>query len=121
MGYMRRVALTIAALAVQASIAGAVAQAQAPAAYAPALDRAVVTVATPELPNGRSPEARSRWHALRSESSQILGRVADRDGLSVQTAIPEVGQLSVELGPGGLPALKRSLADDPRVESVRPY
>jgi serine protease len=120
MGYMRRVALTIAGLAVQASIAGAVAQAQAPAAYAPALDRAVVTVATPELPNGRSPEARSRWHALRSESSQILGRVADRDGLSVQTVIPEVGQLSVELGPGGLPALKRSLADDPRVESVRP-
>ncbi|HEX3563313.1 MAG TPA: S8 family serine peptidase, partial [Solirubrobacterales bacterium] len=117
---MRRAALTIAALAAPAVIAAAVAQAQAPATDASALDRAVVTVDTPGLPSGRSPEARSRWHELRSESSQILGRVADRDGLSVETAIPEIGQLSVELGPGGLPALKRILADDPRVESVRP-
>src|SRR3954452_4360819 len=98
---MRRGALTIAALAAPAVIAAAVAQAQAPATDASALDRAVVTVDTPGLPNGRSPEAPGRWHELRSESSQILGRVADRDGLSVETAIPEIGQLSVELGPGG--------------------
>lgn len=117
---MRRAALIIAALAVPVVIAAAVAQARPSAADAPALDRAVVIIDTPELPSGRSLEARSRWHELRSESNQILGRVADRDGLSVETVIPEIGQLSVDLGPGGLPALKRSLADDPRVESVRP-
>jgi subtilisin family serine protease len=38
----------------------------------------------------------------------------------VETAVPEIGMLSVELGPGGLPALRRELSGDPRVQSVRP-
>ena len=114
---MRRVALTSAA--VLAITVAAAAQAK-PAAEGSALERAVVIVDTPTLPTGRSPEARSRWHDLRSESSRILGRVADRDDLDVETAIPEVGILSVDLGPGGLAALKRELAGDPRVESVHP-
>jgi serine protease len=84
------------------------------------LDRAVVLVATPDLPTGRSPEARSRWHELRSDSSRILGGIASRNGLDVETAIPEIGLLGVDLGAGGLPALRARLADDPRIRSVRP-
>jgi serine protease len=120
MGDMRRGAFTIAAVAALAVTMAASAQAEPSTSTAPALDRAVVMVATPDLPTGTSLAARSRWHDLRSESSQTLGRVADRNGLSVETAIPEIGMLSVELGPGGLPALRRELAGDPRVESVRP-
>jgi serine protease len=120
MSGMRRAALTIAALAALAVPATAVAQAQRVSSPSPADGRAVVMVTTPDLPSGRSPAARSRWHELRSESSRTLGRLADRDGLEVETAIPEIGLLSVDLGPGGLPALKRALAGDPRVESVRP-
>ena len=46
--------------------------------------------------------------------------MAAREGLDIETAVPEIGMPSVDLGPGGLPALRRALADDPRVESVRP-
>jgi subtilisin family serine protease len=80
--------------------------------------RAVVLVSTPELPTGDGPRARSRRHELRSRSRAILDRVTERNGLRVETAVPEIGLLSVELGPGGLPALRRRLAADPRVESV---
>jgi serine protease len=118
MGAMRRATLTVAAV-VALTIAAA-AQAQEPQGGSAALGRAVVIVDTPALPTGQSAEARARWHDLRADSSRILGRVADRDDLQVETAIPEVGILSVEVGPGGLPELKQSLADDPRVESVRP-
>src|SRR5436190_205352 len=69
---------------------------------------------------GRSPAARARWHELRSESSEILGRVAGTHALAVETAIPEIGLLSVSTPRGGLPALKARLAGDPRVVSVRP-
>jgi serine protease len=117
MGVMRRVVLTVAALAALSTAVAATAGAQT---SAPALTRAVILVSTPDLPAGRSPEARARWHELRGESSEVLDRVADRNDLRVATAIPEIGQLSVDLGPGGLPALRRSLAGDPRVESVRP-
>jgi serine protease len=116
---MHRAGLTIAALAALAVTTTGAAQAQE-ANEPPSLSRAVVTVDTPDLPDGRSPAGRTRWHELRSQSSRLLGRVADRDGLAVETAIPEIGLLSVDLGPGGLPALRRSLAGDPRVESVRP-
>ncbi len=112
--------LTIAALAALAVGAAAVAQAREPTVSSTELNRAVVIVHTPELPSGRSAAARSRWHALRAGSSEILGSVADRNSLAVETAIPEIGQLSVDLGRGGLPALRARLAGDPRVESVRP-
>jgi serine protease len=114
---MRRVALTVAALAALSIVIAATAGARP---SAPVLTRAVVMVSTPDLPAGQSPKARVRWHDLRADSSEILDRVADRNGLRVATSIPEVGELSVALGPGGLPALRRSLAGDPRVESVRP-
>lgn len=94
--------------------------AQAPRSGSAASGRAVVLVDTPSLPGGDATAARARWHELRSVSSGILVRVADRDGLDVASAVPEIGMLSVEVGPGGLPALKRELAGDPRVESVRP-
>jgi subtilisin family serine protease len=57
---------------------------------------------------------------VRSRSQTILDRVAERDGLEVKSSIPEVGQLSVELGTAGLTGLRNRLADDPRVEAVRP-
>jgi serine protease len=53
-------------------------------------------------------------------SRGTLDRVAAADDLSVATAVPEIGMLAVELGPGGLPELRRDLAGDPRVLSVRP-
>ncbi len=99
--------------------AATIAQAE-PSSPSGSLGRAVVMVSTPDLPTGDSAETRARWHQVRSQSSDILGRVANRDDLDVQTAVPEIGMLSVDLGPGGLPALKRTLAGDPRVESVRP-
>jgi serine protease len=112
--------LTSAGIMALAVAAAGAAEAQPASSSASVSDRAVVLVDTPDLPGGTSPAARSRWHEMRSESSRILWRVADRDGLAVETAIPEIGMLSVELGPGGLPALRRELAGDPRVESVRP-
>ncbi len=116
---MSRAGLRIAALAALAVTATGAARAQGTDEL-PAPSRAVVIVDTPDLPDGRSPSARTRWHELRSESNRILGAVADREGLAVKTAIPEVGLLSVDLGPGGLPALRRRLAGDPRVRSVGP-
>jgi subtilisin family serine protease len=98
----------------------AVAGAEPPSSGSADANRAVVLVATPDLPSGRSPVARSRWHDFRAEASGILGRVADRNNLAVENAIPEIGELSVNSGPGGLPALRSRLAGDPRVESVRP-
>jgi subtilisin family serine protease len=117
MGAMRRVAFIVAALAT--ALAGQAAMAAA-GTTSRSIDRAVVMVSTPELPAGDGAGARSRWHALRARSRSILDRVADRHGLAVETAIPEIGLLSVELGRNGLPGLRRRLAGDPRVRSVKP-
>jgi serine protease len=117
---MRRAALTIAAVATLVAAAAGVGEARPASSGTPARDRAVVLVATPDLPSGRTASARTRWHELRAASSGILGRVAHRNGLAVETAVPEVGLLSVDLPSGGLQALRASLADDPRVESVHP-
>jgi serine protease len=118
---MRRVALTAAALAATV-LAGVTASASLSATHdpGPQTGRAIVLVSTPDLPTGRSAAARGRWHALRDRSQAILDQVAQRDGLTVESRVPEVGMLSVKLGPGGLPALRATLADDPRVESVSP-
>jgi serine protease len=121
---MRRVRLTYAAI-------GGVVIAIATAAASPALSaspeqpdpetgRAIVTVSTPDLPSGRSAAAWQRWHRLRDRSRGLLARLAERNDLSIQTSVPEVGMLGVELGDGGLAALRQELADEPRVESVRP-
>ena len=120
MGGMRRAALTTAALGALVLAATGTAGARAPASGSAASGRAVVLVDTPSLPKGDSAAARASWHELRSVSSGILGRVADRASLEVSSAVPEIGMLSVELGPGGLPALRRKLAGDPRVQSVHP-
>jgi serine protease len=82
--------------------------------------RAVVLVSTPDLPTGRSDAARERWQVLRERSADILDRVAQRDGLTVASSVPEIGLLSVKLPPGGLAALRDELASDPRVDSVHP-
>jgi serine protease len=118
MGGMRRAVLIGAALGVLVLAATAAAQPSRPAGGV--TGRAVVLIDTPELPTGGGVAARSHWHRLRADSSRILGRVAARDGLVVENAIPEIGLLSVDLGPGGLPALRSRLEGDPRVESVRP-
>jgi serine protease len=121
MSEMRRAALTIAGVAtlIVASAAAAQAQSADPGANA-AVTRAVVIVSTPALPSGRSAGARARWHELRSDSHGILDRVARRNELRVESSNAEIGALGVELGPGGLTALRRDLAGDPRVEAVRP-
>jgi serine protease len=86
----------------------------------PETGQAIVTVATPELPSGRSAAARQRWHVLRDRSRGLLEGVAARNDLAARTLIPEIGMFSVGLGAGGLAALRSNLADEPRVESVRP-
>jgi serine protease len=120
MGVLRRAALTGAILAA-AVTAGTAAAADDPAAsMATGPAQAVILLSTPELPSGRSQRARERWHELRARSREILDRTASANDLSVDSAVPEVGLLAVDLGPGGLPALRRELAADPRVLSVHP-
>jgi subtilisin family serine protease len=118
---MRRVVLTAATLAA-VIFAGVAASTSFSATPAPGTDtgRAIVLVSTPDLPTGGSAVARARWHRLRDRSQAILAEVAQRDDLTVQSTVPEIGMLSVELGPGGLPALRTRLAGDPSVESVHP-
>ncbi len=82
--------------------------------------QAIVTVSTLELPSGRSAAARHRWVRLRDRSRGLLEGVAARNDLAVRTWIPEIGMFSVDLGPGGLAALRSQLADEPGVRSVRP-
>jgi subtilisin family serine protease len=94
-----------------------------PALAAPSSDgagQAIVTVSTPELPSGQSVAARERWKQLRAVSSQKLGAVADRNDLRVVARTPEIGQLVVDLGAGGIAALRERLASDPSVERVLP-
>jgi subtilisin family serine protease len=55
-----------------------------------------------------------------THSPAILDRVAARNDLPVATTAPEIGMLAVDLPAGGLPELRRQLAGDPRVLSVRP-
>ncbi|MGH2983994.1 MAG: S8 family peptidase, partial [Solirubrobacterales bacterium] len=86
----------------------------------PETGQAIVTVSTPELPSARSAAARQRWQRLRDRSRGLLEGVAERNDLAVMTWIPEIGILSVDLGRGGLAALRAELADEPRVQSVRP-
>jgi serine protease len=119
MGVLRRAALTAAILGLTIAAASAGA-ADVDGGRTMAPTRAVVLVSTPELPTGESSAARQRWHEVRSRSRAILDRVAASDDLRVDSATPEIGMLAVDLGPGGLPALRRELADDPRVRSVRP-
>jgi serine protease len=119
MGVLRRAALTGAILAA-ALTAGAAAASDDAATVSTGRAQAVILLSTPELPSGRSQRARERWHELRARSREILDRTASANDLSVDSAVPEVGLLAVDLGPGGLPALRRELAADPRVLSVQP-
>ena len=82
--------------------------------------QAVIFVSTPDLPSDPDdPASARRWRELRSRSEEILNRVADRNDLDLEHAIPEIGMLSVNLGSGGVPGLRRHLAGDPRVEKVK--
>jgi serine protease len=91
-----------------------------PEAHAPETGQAIVAVSTPELPSGRSFAARQRWERLRDRSAGLLEGVAERNDLEVELRIPEIGMLVVDLGAGGLPALRRDLEGEPRVEAIRP-
>ena len=107
MSEMRRALPTIAAVAALAVAGAAAAQAQpAGGGETQQTGRAAVMVSTPDLPTGRSPAARARWHEQRSDSRGLLDRVADRNALEVESANPEIGALSVAVGPGGLAALR---------------
>ncbi|HKH23676.1 MAG TPA: S8 family serine peptidase [Solirubrobacterales bacterium] len=120
MGVVRRAALTLCALAASIAAGTATAADGGASLDLSAVERAVVRVATPKLPVGRDRAARERWRELRFRSQAILDRVAAGDNLSVETAVPELGLLSVDVGSGGFTALRGRLAADPRVESVRP-
>ena len=95
-----------------------------PAAAAPsgqaaaATGRAIVEVATPSLPPGKSVAARRSWRNKRERAADILTRVSERNRLQVVSRIPETGQLTVRLGAGGIEGLRRRVGADPRVESV---
>jgi serine protease len=125
---MRGARLTVAAiggLALALLVATAdPARSAAPAVPAPAgqpeTGQAIVSVSTPELPSGRSAAARERWRLLRGRSREVLDRVAGRNDLAIRSRTPEIGQLVVDLGAGGLRALRHSLEDEPSVESVHP-
>jgi serine protease len=121
MGEMRSALPAGVVLAAAALLTIAVsATAASPARDDTAADRAVVTVATPELPPGRSAEARARWSVLRQRSQEILDRIAAREDLDVILAIPEIGQLVVDAGPGSVGELRSRLSADPAVERVQP-
>ena len=119
MGVLRRAVLTASILAL-AGASGSAAAADPGTAASAEPAQAVILVSTPELPSGRSASARERWHELRARSRGILDRIAAGNDLTVASAVPEIGLLAVELGPGGLPELRRDLVGDPRVLSVRP-
>jgi serine protease len=119
MGVTRRVALTLVVLATAIAGGTAVAADQA-APSGPGFTRAAVLVSTPDLPTSDSTQARSLWHEMRSGSRASLDRIAQRNGLRVESAVPEIGLLSVDLGPGGISALRRRLAGEQRVRSIRP-
>jgi subtilisin family serine protease len=111
----------IGGLAVVVGAAGAApALSVTPEAEGPETGQAIVAVSTPELPSGRSFAARQRWERLRDRSGGLLDGVAERNDLEVELQIPEIGMLVVDLGAGGLPALRRDLEGEPRVESIRP-
>jgi serine protease len=113
-------------LVILASLAGALAMALSMAAMAPAASgqgplrqgRAIVEVETPALPTGRGGGARERWHRLRAESGELLGRLAARYGLELIDSIPETGQLTVALEGESVAELRERLAADPRVGLV---
>jgi serine protease len=119
MGEMRSAQLAgVLAVAVAATMAASAVAATSSREQA-ATDRALVTLSTPELPGGRSGADRARWSALRERSQAILDRVAARDDLDVVLRIPEIGQLVVDTGPGGVRALRRELSGDPTVEQIQ--
>jgi len=121
---MRRARVTLAAIGglviALAAATASPALSASPQQPDPETGRAIVTVSTADLPSGRSAAARQRWQRLHDRSRELLAGVAERNGLLVKTSIPEIGMLSVELGDGGLPALRAELADEPGVQSVRP-
>src|SRR4051812_39628884 len=115
MGGMRRAGVSIAVLVGLTALGGASGRAGAATPPAAALDRAVVTVATPDLPTPDSSSARTRWHQRRAQSREALDRLVERNDLRVESMNPDVGILSIDLGNGGLEALRHRLRDDPRV------
>lgn len=81
---------------------------------------AIVSVRTPELPAGRTPDARERWQVVRSHSGEVLTRVAVRNALDVDGRIPETGKLLVGLGDETVAQLQSRLSAEPRVDAVQP-
>jgi serine protease len=91
-----------AAIALAAGIGASAAPGAAPdAAAEPEL--AIVNVATPDQPR---------------RSTQVLDSLVRRNGLEVQSRVPEIGQLVVRLEGGTVASLRSALADEPGVEAV---
>ena len=111
------VPLALAAIAVSSASADPASEAAAEVA---ASERAIVRVATVELPAGRSAAARGRWHRLRARAGEALDRVAARNGLEIAGRVPEIGALVVALEGESVAELRGRLAPDPLVLGVEP-
>jgi serine protease len=125
MSEMRRVALTVAGLAIVVLVAGsATGSAQAgPAGRSDpgplTTGRALIDVRTPPLPPlGRS--ERDRRRQVMSASRDLLDTVAERNGIEVDARSVAGGFIATDLGTRSIGRLRVELSGDPLVTAVRP-
>jgi len=123
---MRRVAFTsiaIATIGVAASLSHGAARA-APSSTRPAspltTGRALIQVRTPPIPTGDSAAADAERRRRLQRANELLSTVASRNGISVAARSAGGGLIATSLGGELIEQLRRRLADDPLVESVRP-
>ena len=115
---IHRVALA-GALALALALGTADAGAVAPATITDAAtDIAIVEVSTPALPSGMGAPERESWRRARARSRGVLDRVAERNELSVESRLPETGQLTVDLAGESVDELRQRLSGDPQVQRV---
>jgi serine protease len=124
---MGRGRITLAALAVLVTALLAVAAGPASGAAIPGsrdggstTGRALIGVRTPALPVGDGRAAAERRRDRLARSRELLGRVAARAGIEVDGRSDAAGLIATELEGESVAGLRRRLASDPLVESVRP-
>ena len=82
--------------------------------------RALIGVRTPELPAGESAAASERRRERLTRSNELLDAVAARSGIEEAARSGAAGLIATELEGESIAELRRRLAGDPLVESVRP-
>jgi subtilisin family serine protease len=81
--------------------------------------RALVSVEAPAVPTGDSRAAAAGRARARAISGDLLRDVTRRNDLRIGARSPAGGFIAVELGDDSVEELRRRLADDPAVSSVR--